>query len=229
MQKPTPFSLSRLLTCLTILLIWKVTLSVVLEYRNYLPPNFDSDFLLGRKAYFWNGYHWAFYLHIVSGPVALLLGALLMSQRFRTNWPKWHRRMGRVQVGCVLLLVAPSGLSMSYYALTGAVAGAGLGLLAVATAACIALGWRAAVKRNFVEHRCWMTRTFILLCSAVVIRLIGGLATVTQLDAVWVYPLAAWLSWLLPLAVYEASRLIKPRTAGASPVSMSVQARSASE
>jgi hypothetical protein len=112
---------------------------------------------------------------------------------------------------CVLMFVAPSGLWMARYAMTGAVAAAGLGALAIATAACVAMGWRAAVKRRFASHRRWMWRTFVLLCSAVVIRLIGGLATVAHWDALWIYPLSAWASWLAPLLVYESShRLGRP-------------------
>jgi len=41
------------LTVLATLLIWKVTASVVIEYRNYLPPNFEATFLLGREEYFY--------------------------------------------------------------------------------------------------------------------------------------------------------------------------------
>ena len=48
-----------------------------------------------------------------------------------------------------------------------------------------------------------MWRTFILLSSAVVIRLIGGLATVTQLDAPWLYGFSTWTSWLVPLLILE--------------------------
>jgi uncharacterized membrane protein len=196
--------LSRVLMILAASLICKVILSVVLEYRHYVPPNFESDFLSGREAYFWGGYSWAFYTHLASGPASLLLGAVLVSEQFRRRFPLWHRRLGRIQGVCVLLLVAPSGLWMACYAQTGAVAAAGLGSLAIATAACVALGWRAAVTRRIAEHRRWMSRTFALLCSAIVIRMIGGLATVLHFDALWLYPLSTWVSWLLPLAIFEA-------------------------
>jgi hypothetical protein len=111
--------------------------------------------------------------------------------------------LGRLQVGCILLLLAPSGLWMARYAATGAIAAAGLGVLAVLTAGCVFRGWRAAVGRRWAEHRRWMWRTFILLCSAIVIRLLGGLATVAQWDAPWLYPFATWASWLVPLLIVE--------------------------
>ncbi len=207
-------SLSKLLSILTFmigLLILKVTLSVMLGYRDYFPPNFDSDFLHGRQSYFYSGYQWAFYLHIVSGPLSLFFGLILLSERLRRRFPRWHRSIGKVQIAIVLLLVAPSGLWMAFYAQTGLVAAVGFSLLAIHTALCAWFGWQSAMKKRFAEHRRWMLRTFLLLCSAVVIRLIGGLATVMEVGVTWIYPLAAWASWLVPLAIFEVSRIINSR------------------
>jgi hypothetical protein len=199
------------LTLLAGLLICKVTIAVVLGYGNYFPPNFNSDFLRGREQYFSGRYQWAFYPHIVAGPVCLILGMTLISQRFRLRFPKWHRTLGRIQVACILLLVAPSGFWMAYYAAPGRVAGAGFAFLAVLTGTCAALGWRAAVQRRFLVHRRWMLRSFLLLCSAIALRLIGGLATVIGVQAAWFDPLASWLCWISPLAVFELSRLASRR------------------
>jgi len=188
---------------MTWLLIARVTVLVVLNYREYIPPNFDSDFLLGRGSYFWHGYHWAFFSHLVSGPVSLILGLILINDRFRQKFSSWHRWLGRIQVINVLGLVVPSGLWMARYAITGSFASLGFASLALATGVSIAMGWRTAVKRRFKEHRRWMLRCFLLLCSAVVIRMIGGLATVLEFDADWLYPLSAWCSWLVPLFAFE--------------------------
>lgn len=204
-----PTTLLRLLTCLAALLILKVTGTVVLNYRDYLPPNFESDFLHGRQSYFFGSYQWAFYPHIVASPISLILGMILISDRFRLHLPKWHRRLGRIQVLIVMLLVAPSGLWMAYRAEAGPVAAVGFATLAVVTELCIALGWRAAVQRRFAEHRRWMWRCFLLLCSTVLLRLIAGLATVTRVEAPWIEPATAWVSWLLPLAAYELTRAAK--------------------
>jgi hypothetical protein len=214
MQNTSSSALSRVFTILAVLLVCKTALSVVIGYRDYFPPNFESEFLLGRESYFWGPYRWAFYVHLVAGPASLLLGTLLLSDQFRRVALPWHRRLGRVQGISILLLLVPSGLWMAWYAETGTVAALGLGSLAVVTAVCVLLGWRAAVERKIADHRAWMWRTYMLLISAVVIRMIGGLATVAGIDAPWLYPLAAWASWLLPLAVFEAvHRLDSPRPA----------------
>src|SRR5262245_66680663 len=95
MQKPRSQNLSGVLTLVASLLILKVTVSVVLGYRDYFPANFRTDFLQGREDYFFGPYGWAFYTHIVSGPITLILGLLLVSEAFRTGFPTWHRRLGK--------------------------------------------------------------------------------------------------------------------------------------
>ncbi len=202
----------RVLTLLAGVLILKVTASIVSNYQNYFPPNLGSDFLRGRDGYFFGFYQWAFYTHIVSGPVALVLGLMLVGERFRARFPRWHRYLGRVQVANVLLLVTPSGLWMAGRAAAGPIAGAGLATLAIATASCATLGARSAMRRRFADHRRWMWRCYLLLCSAVVLRLIGGLATVTGMTAPWVDPAATWVCWLVPLAAFEVCERTK-RTA----------------
>lgn len=198
-----------LLRPLTGLLVCVVLAGILRNYPRYLPPDFTTDFLLGRDAYFNSGYQWAFYAHIATGPVTLLLGLALMSAALRRHFPAWHRALGRVQVAVVLLALVPSGLVMSAYAATGVVAGLGFAALSVATAACAGLGWRAAVQCRFATHEAWMTRLFVLLCSAVVLRLIAGLAVLARFDADWLYPVAAWASWLAPLIAHETWRVTR--------------------
>ncbi len=202
--------LNRVLILLAALLVVKVTFSVALGYHDYFPPDFNSDFLRGRESYFFGGYQLAFYSHIVAGPTSLVLGLILVSQSFRARFPNWHRRLGKVEIALILFLLVPSGLWMACYAQTGMVAGAGFFGLALATGLCAAFGWRSAVRRRFADHRRWVWRCFLLLSSAVIVRLIGGLATVTWVGVDWSYPLAAWASWLVPLAIYEISRA-RPR------------------
>jgi hypothetical protein len=83
----------RILTLLAGVLILKVTTSVVSNYHNYFPPNFASDFLRGREGYFLGVYQWTFYTHILSGPVSLILGLILISERFRTRFRMALRRI----------------------------------------------------------------------------------------------------------------------------------------
>lgn len=192
----------RLIRLLVFVLIVKVTVTVVMVYRNYLPPNFDSEFLLGRDSYFFGSYGIAFYFHILAGPITLLLGIVLLSKRFRLKFRMWHRRLGQIQIAIVVVL-SISGLWMSRYAQGGTVAAIGFGSLSFATGISAFVGFRSAMKRRFHEHRRWMMRNYILLCSAVVLRLTAGVAVFFEVDAEWVYPMTSWTSWLVPLALYE--------------------------
>ncbi len=216
MRRLLPKSLGQLLAMMAVVLVLKVTASVVINYRNYLPPNFSSDFLRGREGHFGGPYRWAFYTHIASGPITLVAGLILVVTASGGKFPPWHRYLGWFQVASILLLLTPSGLWMAYYAAAGPVGGIGLAILAIATATTAALGTRSAIQRRFSDHRRWMWRCFLLLCSAVVLRVFGGFGTVMKFTASWFDPLAIWLSWILPLAVFEIASRLQSRWSGVS-------------
>lgn len=202
-SKLSPERASAIFRILTAVVIAKVTFSVILNNRQYFPPDFRSDFLLGRQAYFYGVYQYAFFTHVVAGPISLMLGLVLVSKWFRAQWPVAHRWIGRTQVTLVVFVVAPGGFLMALRAVGGHVAVWGFAVLAILTAATALMGYVSARQRKFVQHERWMFRCFLLLVSAVVLRLMAGLATVAGIDGDWLYPTSAWTSWLLPLAVYE--------------------------
>lgn len=204
MLNPPRKILRTVLTGVAALVVLRVTVAVVLEFRNYFPADFNSDFLQGRESYFYGPYQGAFYTHILSGPLSLILGLILLNDRFRARYPAAHRLLGRVQGVDVLFVVCPSGLWMAWDAAGGPVSAASFGLLAIVTAACTARGWRAAVAGQYAIHKRWMNRSFVLLCSAVVLRVVGGLGTVLQVESSWYDPVASWACWMIPLAAFEA-------------------------
>lgn len=194
-------------------LILRVLATILAEYPAYFPPDFDSLFLQGREATFAGAYRVAFYVHILTGPVVLLNGLVLMSERLRRRRVGVHRALGRVQVGVLLLLVLPSAAVMSRHAFGGGAAALSFLLLSAATAGCAVLGVGYACRRDVGRHRAWMTRCFVLLCSAVVLRLTSGAAGligVASPEAAYVA--AAWASWLVPLAAYEVVSRAARRT-----------------
>jgi hypothetical protein len=189
----------------------KVFLAILVEYPSYFPADFDANFLVGRESYFHGTYSVAFYTHIVSGPLALISASFLMLTGGRRAYRQAHRWVGRSQGILVLALVIPSGLVMSRYALAGPVAGLGLAMLSLATAGCVAMAVLRARARQFRVHRQWATRSFILLSSPLLLRLVSGFAIVEKLDSDWFYRLNAWLSWFVPLLAYEAWRWSRRR------------------
>jgi uncharacterized membrane protein len=189
---------------LTILLIVKVTLGIVWNYKYYFPANFESDFLRGREDHFHGFYRAAFYIHLISTPPAILACLILLSNTIRRARPRLHRTLGRIVVFVILLGVVPSGAWMAWRADGGMIAFAGFIGLACALGLAAWLGGQRAMQKDFAAHRRWMTRSFLLLTSAVWLRLIAGAATVLEFDSLWLYPASAWLSWIAPLAVFEA-------------------------
>ena len=202
-------STRHVLAWMGLLLILRVTVGVVSNYVDYFPPNFESEFLRGRETYFDGSYRWAFYAHIISGPLALVLGTILVSDSFRSRYRGWHRFLGRIQVAGVIFVVAPSGFWMALFVESGVISVIGFATLSLLTGFFAAMGWRSAVRRRFPEHRRWMWRCFLLLCSAVVLRLIAGTVIALGVEAVWVFRFTAWGSWLIPLSAFECSERLR--------------------
>ncbi|HEV3438644.1 MAG TPA: DUF2306 domain-containing protein [Gemmata sp.] len=189
---------------LAVVLILRVLAAIVSNYADYFPPNFDSLFLQGRETTFSGAYKSAFYVHIFSGPFVLFNGLILLSEYIRRHHGGWHRVLGRVQVAVLLLFVLPSSVVMSRNAFGGWPAGLSFLLLSAATASCAIAGVVHARRHQYVRHRRWMLRCYILICSAVALRLVSGAAEVFGVaNAERAYIIAAWVSWLLPLTTFE--------------------------
>lgn len=184
-------------------LLAKVLLAILWEYRWYFPADFDASFLSGRRYTFDGVYRVAFYTHIISGPVALLLGLFLILSGPRVRFSRLHRVVGRVLAAIVLVIVVPSGLVMASEAYAGPIAGWGFASLSIATGVSIAAAAYFARKRQLALHQRWAGRCFILLCSPLLLRVISGAVIAMQLESDWSYRFNAWASWLLPLAVFE--------------------------
>ena len=196
--------LKTVLRWLAVVLILRVLATILANYPDYFPPNFDSLFLQGREATFVGIYRPAFYVHIFSGPVVLFNGLILLSEYVRRWHAGMHRFLSRVQVVVLLLFVLPRSVVMSRHAFGGWPAGLSFLLLSAATASCAITGVVQAWRRRYDRHRRWMLRSYILICSAVVLRLISGAAGLVGVPSPEAaYIIAAWSSWLFPLAAYE--------------------------
>jgi len=204
--------MKRIAFWLLIILFFKIVVAILAEYPNYFPANFDSNFLYGREAFFKGSYRFAFYVHIISGPICLLISAFLMFSGKRKSLGPWHRRLGKTLAVMVLLVMLPSGFVMATRALSGPIAGASFFLLTFATAYCVVIASWQASQRRFVIHRLWATRSFILLCSPLLLRLMAGTSIFFEFENEWTYRFAAWGSWLIPLTVFELQNSIRKRS-----------------
>jgi uncharacterized membrane protein len=203
-------------------LILRVLAAILANYPDYFPPDFDSLFLQGREATFTGVYRPAFYVHIFSGPVVLLGGLILLSESVRRRYGGLHRWLGRVQVVVLLGFVLPSSVVMARHAFGGWPAGLSFLVLSAATAGCAIAGIAHARRRRYDRHRRWMLRCYVLICSAVALRLISGAAGLVGVPSPeGAYVVAAWSSWLLPLAAYEIAERWPARRQSRRPGSVS--------
>jgi uncharacterized membrane protein len=109
-------------------------------------------------------------VHIVFAFIALIAGFLQFVDRIRLNRPKIHHYMGRVYVSSVFIsgLLA---LVLVFYieVFTKAVSFLALAVFWMFTSW---KGYRAAVQKDFKEHRIWMIRSFSFTLVAVSGRLL---------------------------------------------------------
>lgn len=183
---------------------------IVTPFPHYIPPDFERGFLRNKEAFFYSTlYGFGFFAHITSAPLALLVGTVQLSRTIRMQWPAFHRRLGQFYVGLVLLCLAPGGFLMAlraYGQLSGQICFA---VLSVAIWASTAMAWREALVRRFASHERWMLRSYTLMCSAILLRLISFCLSHFQLSHLFRYQLAAWLSWVPAILFLEAIFLFK--------------------
>lgn len=192
-----------LLKAAVVILMAKVLIAIVYEYRGYLPADFETGFLMGRRFTFHGAYRTAFYVHIIVSPLTIILGAFLMLSGRRWRHSRLHRILGRIQIACVLFAVVPSGLVMSMQAYTGPLAGSGFAVQAWLTAISAIVSVHHVRAGRIECHRRWVSRCYILLCSPLILRVLSGMTISMGVDNDWTYRLTAWISWLIPLIVFE--------------------------
>ena len=188
---------------LAVLLVLRILWGIVYIYPSYFPADFTTPFLVDRQGHFQGLYRIAFYIHIVCSPVALIGGLFLVSDGFRYWLPKAHRFIGRFQIVVICIAVVPSGLVMSFYALGGIISTSAFLFLSVLTAVTALVGFQNARRRRFDRHQRWMWRCWILLSSAIVLRLFTMVMSSSGWDPVVLYRYSSWLSWLMPLLILE--------------------------
>lgn len=155
------------------------------------------------------GVPWLF-VHVAGSVVALTLGSLQFLPALRRGLGRGrgrglgssHRWAGRVYVaGC--LIGGSAGLIPAAGSHAGPIASAGFGGLAVVWLVVTLLGWRAAQKGRFAEHRRWMIRSWALTLAAVTLRLYLPLVMVLDLPFLPWYRAISFLAWVPNLIAAE--------------------------
>lgn len=151
-------------------------------------------------------------VHIVFGMIALLLGPLQFFPSIRKNRPRFHRLTGRIYllsilIGavCAIILAINHNIAIQNRLVFGT------GLLGLAAAWLLTSGmalW-AIRNRNFVQHREWMVRSYVVTCGFTFYRILFLMTkSYFSLDNIdyskEVSGIMAWSCWAIPLLVTEA-------------------------
>lgn len=141
-------------------------------------------------------------VHVAGSVAALVLGAWQFIPAWRKGRFHVHRWVGRTYVMCCLI-GGVAGLVLAFGSWAGPIATAGFGLLAVAWLASNVLGWRAAAKGQFDEHRRWMIRSWALTLAAVTLRIYLPMLMISDLPFEGGYRAISFMCWVPNLLIAE--------------------------
>ncbi len=183
-----------------------IVFGVMLYWHNsvFVLDGPDNGFLLTKTdSVRYSVYLPAFYIHITTGSLVLILGIFQLSKWLRARYVAWHRNAGKVYAFVVLILTAPSGFVMALYANGGWFPGLGFALLASLWWFFTWKGFQHARQRSWDAHREFMLRSYAMTFSAVTLRLYSFFFALVGYRGESVYILIAWLSWVPTLIVVE--------------------------
>ncbi len=190
------------------LLFWApiITCSLLLV-KNTLPYfDFSPQFsFIKERILLYSDPIWktSFYIHIGAGIFCILTAIIQFSSYILRKQSQIHVVSGKIYVFVVLLIGAPSGLYMSFFA-KGELAERGLFIfMAVAWFISTYKGFNAAVARKFIAHRGWMVRSYALALTAVTFRVYHILFYLGETDHIYNYKISLWLSVVGNLLIAE--------------------------
>lgn len=167
---------------------------------------------LGSEAYalFADRHGWL-WTHLAGGAVTLLLGPVQLLTPWWRSRPRLHRWTGRAFL--IAMLVACTGAA-GLIATSPAPFGIRLAFASTALAwlTCALLGLRFILRGRIVLHRRAMTCCYLATLAPVTFRLmirIPGLMALAPPPTMIATLL--WLSWVLPITMYLAGRLVLDR------------------
>lgn len=152
------------------------------------------------------------FAHMLGGTLMLFLGAANLYVGATRRHFRWHKPLGFAYlaggaVGAVMAILLATASPHEHKGQPFAIAlanttdlGWALVTLGAAWLAAAAMAWRAARNRRYDTHRAWMIRSYVLVWSFVLCRLIGKVSAFADLGN---GAAIIWLSWIVPLFVCE--------------------------
>jgi hypothetical protein len=179
----------------------------LLLIRNTIPYfSFSKDFSFIRERavlFLKPIYNWSFYIHIFAGMFCIGSALLQFSSAILRKRKGIHVWSGRIYVAVVLLLGAPTGLYMSFFA-KGSSAERGLFMfMAISWFFFTLKGFTSILNRQVLSHKIWMMRSYAMALTAVTFRLYYILLYLYNVPLTLNYEVSLWISVIGNLMIAE--------------------------
>ncbi|WP_080777421.1 DUF2306 domain-containing protein [Chryseobacterium phocaeense] len=177
-------------------------LKITLEY---IPFNPNVSFLMIKQTEVQDRpeYLSFFYTHVYTSIFVLLSGFLAILRK-DFGIKNFHKNMGKIYIFLILILTAPSGIYMGFFANGGFFSKISFVILGTLWWFTTYKAYQAARQKRFKEHKQWMWRSFVLSLSALTLRIwkviIVYLFHPNPMD---VYQIIAWLGWIPNILLIE--------------------------
>ena len=177
-------------------------LKITLEY---IPFNPNVSFLMIKQTEVQDRpeYLSFFYTHVYTSIFVLLSGFLAILRK-DFGIKNFHRNIGKVYIFLILILAAPSGIYMGFFANGGFFSKISFIILGSLWWLTTYKAYQSARQKRFKEHKHWMWRSFALTLSALTLRIwkviIVYLFHPNPMD---VYQIIAWLGWIPNILLIE--------------------------
>lgn len=152
-------------------IFWCFVLSLIFTLIYVKLPYFsfkiDLPFFLSKKGIVSN-FLWkiSLYLHITSGLLAALTGTIQFFTSNNKKWTNFHKLNGKLYIFLVLFIAAPSAFYLSFFASAtwwiGFEAQLRFFILVLLWSLSTYLSYHYIKKKNYVKHRRWMIRSYVL-------------------------------------------------------------------
>jgi hypothetical protein len=183
-------------------------LSLLLVYNTIPYFSFNPHLpFLEERAVLYSKPVWrvSFYVHIAAGAFCILTALLQFSSWILKKRKKIHIIAGKIYVFVVLLIGAPSGFYMTFFAEGGVGERICFMLMAVFWFYSTLRGFKAAVyDKNFLSHKYWMMRSYSMALTAVTFRIYHIIFFQMGLAHFENYSISLWISVFGNALVCEA-------------------------
>jgi hypothetical protein len=162
------------------------------------------DFIQERAVFFLQPiYTYSFYIHLFAGMFCIGTALLQFSSYLLKKRKAIHVYSGRIYVAVVLLLGAPTGMYMSFFAKGG---GAEKGLfmfMAISWFYFTLKGFTTILQKQVLAHKIWMIRSYTMALTAVTFRIYYLTLYMFDVELTLNYEVSLWMSVVGNLAVAE--------------------------